>query len=93
MSRSLCLERGRLCVDSGLRGFPDGVVFLKVTAQGEHRCGVDLTDARFGDAENFGDLMQAEVLEVIEGKHLRCTSGRCFRRPTMMLAISPRAVE
>jgi hypothetical protein len=39
------LDRGRLSVNSGLSGFADGVVFLQVAAQGEHRCGVNLADA------------------------------------------------
>src|SRR3954452_10560659 len=39
----------------------------EIRAEGEDRLGVDLRDARLGDAEDLADLPQGQVLVVVEG--------------------------
>src|SRR5262245_39905357 len=62
-----------------LCGFPDGVVLLKVAAQGEHGRRMNLTDARLGDAEHFGNFVQAEILKIIEREHLALHFGKMLQ--------------
>src|SRR5918911_4143174 len=71
--RLLPSSYGEATIARGRRARPSvgvaQVVALQARLQPQHRLGVQLGDARLGDAQDLPDLAEGEVLVVVEGDH------------------------